>query len=52
MKGVIDMKNGMNIFLKAVGIVVAAGTLVTAIFQKDDDERIREIVREEMNPEK
>jgi uncharacterized protein (UPF0297 family) len=53
MKGVIDMnKKGMNLVLKIVGIVVAAGTLVTAIFQEDDEERIRRIAREEIDSEK
>lgn len=38
-------KPNMDLILKAVGIVVAAGTLVDAIFGKGDDERIKDLER-------
>jgi hypothetical protein len=37
-------KMNMDGFLKVVGIVVAAGTLVSAIFTKNESEMIEEIV--------
>ena len=37
-------KINMGGFLKGVSIVVAAGTLISAIFSKDPDKEISEIV--------
>lgn len=42
------MKFKMEAFLKGVSIIVAAGGLVSAIFTKDDDERIAKIVDEKL----
>ena len=39
-----DMKITMGGFLKGVSIIVAAGTLISAIFTKDDDEKLEEMV--------
>lgn len=39
-------KPTMGGFLRAVSIVVAAGTLISAIFTKDEDKKLKEMVDE------